>query len=405
MPDIFDGSIGYDLSGFPYDGSASVPQPPARPFGILQVLLYDEYFNLKRELNNFTNLYWEYNRIGGCGQCTFSVIQSADQHEKDFAPRTSVKIVIDGEVRYQGQIAKYVRSVQTGSEAIMPVFFGYLLNLDNVVVRRSYVNTEVSEIIKDIMDQDVIPNVDVDYSDVDIDETDYVVQSITFNHTVKDAFAILGQLAGNYEWGVDRDRLLYFKRPDRIVRHVAVLGREIQSFQQEKSYEAIQNIVNVFGSGGFLGRVSSSLSQRLFGYKETNVFESAVSEASDGNRIAAISVKFLGASQRRTNFSYMKDDEFLERSLPIGAMAITTSSLRRLKKYGASAPGRRNTYGRNTSVYPNKYGNLANDQIGTIRYSLAGKGLNVGISLTENIPTLGDQLKRVEYEIRDLQRR
>lgn len=371
----------------------------------LKITLHDEYFNLKAELSSWMGVWWEYNRTGGCGQCSLPVLKNADDYEVLYRPRTSVRISVDGEVRYQGRIVKIERSVKSTGESITAVFYGYLSQLSKVIVRADYEGMELSQIVKDILDNYVLPKTDVTYTPSEISQTDYSVGSLSFNHTAQDALLLLSQLAGNVEWGVDRNRKFYWRTQDRVVRRAFVLGREVNQFSEERSYEGVQNVVNVFGRDGYLTSPQSLSSQRIFGWSEGNRFESSISQSSDGNQLGAVTLSQLSGVQRSVSFGYLTQDEFLERNVPVGALAISKSRVPSLKKYGASTALRTNKYGASTPAYPNKYGNFTQDQLSGVRYQPIGKGLAVQVVLTQQVPSLATQQKRIEYQINDLQRR
>lgn len=374
--------------------------------GRFKVEFFDENFNRKAELGKWAQVWWEYNRVGGCGQGVLSLLRDADNYEPLLRPQTSVRFSVGGQLRYQGRILKVTRAVRPGSELITATFYGYLSQLSKVIVRGSYQNTEISQIVLDILDNYVVPYTDVSYSASDIQATDYVVQSLSLNHTAQDAVVLLAQLAGNVEWGVDRNRKFFFRQQDGVVRKVLMLGRDLTEFQEERSFENVVNVLNVFGSAGYISSPESGVSQDVFGRAEANRFESAISEPSDANRLGAVVLKGSGGVQRAISASYIKDDEFLEQSLPVGAVAIQVGNVPLLKKYGASSAARpNNKYGASTPRRRNKYGNFTQDQLGTVRYTPAGKGLSVSLSLQQLVPTLATQQKRIEYEINELQRR
>lgn len=362
---------------------------------ILQVLLYDQYFNLKKEVNNYFSLYWEYARTGGCGQAVLIVMQNLDTFEADFKPKTSIKVVVDGVVRYHGRVLKVLRSIQSGQEVMQVVFYGFMSELEKIIVREDYSNMEVSMIVKDIMDNYVVGASDITYVSADVEATSYVVQALSFNHTVKDAFALLAQLGGNIEWGIDRNRQLFWKQTDQYVRRVYVVGRELTTYSEERSNEGVINKLNIFGGAGYISTVQSGLSIEVFGTNEGNHYESAITEASDSNQLGQVLLKQLSKIQRRVQFEYVSNDVFIESSVPLGSTAVSKSQVPRLNKYATFKYG---TVGI-------KYGNFTQDQINLIRYTLEGGGMRVQIALEEQIPSLSTQQKQIEYQIRELQRR
>lgn len=371
-----------------------------------QVLLYDQDFSLKKELGAWAMPpWWEYNRFGGCGQCQISVLMDSDAYEQLFSPRTSVRILVDGEVRYQGRILKFQRRVSTGVQMVTATFYGYASQLARVIVRETYSNMEVSAIVKDILQNYVDPNTDISYVLSEIQATDFTLTSVVFNHSAQDALVFLGQIAGPFEWGVDRNRKFFWRRQDNVVRRIWMLGREINAYDEERSYENVVNSINVFGRDGYLTTPEAASSQDTFGFSEENHFESAITQPSDGNQLGAVILSGRSGVQRAIGLQYLIPDEFLERNVPIGGVSVGIGTVSTRRKYGASTASRRNKYGVSTSSARNKYGVLTSDQLSNVRYSVNGKGLTVQVTVTQEIPTLATQQKRIQYQINELQRR
>ena len=52
-----------------------------------------------------------------------------------------------------------------------------------------------------------------------------------------------------------------------------------------------------------------------------------------------------------------------------------------------------------------KYGNIKRDQFSSIQYKLVNGGISAQLTIVDDVPNAGDLQKRVEYEVKDLQRR
>jgi len=362
---------------------------------VFDIHFFDNRGNLSYVFSKIANCDWEYNRKGGCGQCNLVVTAPFDFIESKLIPQTSVKIYVNNQLRYTGKLLRYTKQSEPGNEKIILTFYGYLTELAGIIVRETYENTEISAIVTDILDNYVLPNSEISYSAADIESTDYSVQSLALNHSAKDALVLLAQLGGNIEWGVDRNKNFFFKKTDAVVRRVYVVGREVTMFNEIRNDENIVNILNIFGNAGFLAQIQSTQSVETFGSKEANLFESSITEVSDANRLGFVNLKNSAGYQRNIQFLIIKPDEFIETATPLGATTLRTAVFRGLNKYGTSIK-----YG--TS---NRYGNLRPDQIENIRYNIAGGGLAISITMSDDIPSIADTQKRTEFELKDLQRR
>jgi len=360
----------------------------------LEIIIYDKNGDPAGYLNKIASIDWEYNRRGGCGQANAIISAPYDDMVTKLLPRTQVGIFIDNQLRYKGKLSKLNRIVQSGNEAIQCIFYGFINDLSTLIVNADYADDEISVIIKDILDNYVLPYSDITYDDADIEETDYAVSVISFNHTIMDAFRLLGDLAGNVEWGVDRDKKFFFKATDPNIRRVYVLGREVDSYVEERKDESVVNQVRVFGSSGLLTTLTAAFSNTVHGTKTANLFEGSISEASDAARLGSVYLKKTSNSQRAVKFSINKPDEFIELSTPLGATTVNANFVNRLQKYS--------TFKYGTS---NKYGNLKRDQIQNIRYFITGGGMRLEMTLQDDVPNLGDLQKRFEYELKEVQRR
>lgn len=359
--------------------------------------LLDVNGDLKRKLTGRINVDWEYLRTGGCGQANVSTpYKVGGEVDLSIAPGDELSLKIDNDIRYCGKLLKISRRISSGDEGVDLMFYGYMTELSEVIINETFENMEISDIVKAILDEKIVGVKKVTYDDADIDESGFSVASITFNHDVLSALSFLGDLAGNMEWGVDSDKRFYFKRADTNVRRTYHIGRDILEYQEVEDHEAVKNVAYVYGSTNeLLATLMSGGSVTTFGRREINIFESSISEPSDGNRLGIVNVKNLDNRARRINVRLAKDDHFIEESHPFGAVAIVLEPFSSPQKYGNNFK-----YGRNK-----KYGSLKQDQISVIKYVMSGGGLDVSLVVSQDIVNAGDQQKQVELQIKDLQRR
>lgn len=368
---------------------------------VFDILLYDKYDNLSKVLSNIANIQWEYNRIGGCGQALIEIDQPYDSMESAFVPNCSVKILYKGQLRYWGKMLKYRKNIKTKQDNINLTMFGYQTELSNVVVSKTYVGTEVSLIIKDILDNYVTPNTKITYNAANIVATGYSVSNLVLNHTAQDAIALLADFAGNTEWGVDCNRSFFFKQTDPNIKGVYIIGREIDQYQEERDDSQVLNVVNVYGaSNAFIATITSQMSINKFGRKEYNVFESSISTNSDANRLGSVAIQAGGNSQRAIKFRFITPDVFIETMQPLGARAVNLNKINQLNKYGPSTTAKVNKYGVGL-----KYGAINRDQFQNIRYVASGGGLEITATMNSDLPNMGDNQKQLLAEIQNQQRR
>lgn len=361
--------------------------------------LLDKNGSLKKMIAGKSVIGWEYLRTGGCGQCEVNTaFKVGGDFDNSLAPGDELRLKIGNQLRYSGKLIKVGRSIKSGAESIDLIFYGYISELSDVIVNETYEGMEISDIVKDILDNYVVGIKNVSYSASDIEETSFSPASIVFNHDVLSALTLLAELAGDVEWGVDRNKNFYFKRRDTNVRRTYHIGREIYEYQEIEDHEAVKNVVNVFGSESSvvpLSTITSAGSVSTFGRKESNIFQSSIVEPSDANRLGLVNVKNTDSKIRQIQVRMKQDDYFVESSHPLGATTIVFEPLRTPKKYGNNFK-----YGRNE-----KYGSLKRDQISSIRYTMVGGGMDIQLVISQDIPNVGDQQKQVENQIEDLQRR
>ena len=361
--------------------------------------LRDKNGDLKKMLTDKQVSSWEYLRVGGCGQAdVITPFKIGGDFDNALAAGDELRVKINDQLRYSGKLLKVKRIIRSGEEGINLTFYGYISELSDVNVNETYEGMEISDIIKDILDNYVVGVKKITYNDSDIEETNFSVASVVFNHDALSAIKFLADLAGDFEWGVDRNKSFYFKQRDTNVRRTYSIGREIYEYEEDEDHESVKNVINVFGANSSvvpLATINSAGSVLVFGRKETNIFESSIVESSDANRLGLVTVKNMDNKIRQIQVKMKQDDYFVESSHPLGATTIVLEPFRSPEKYGHNFK-----YGQNK-----KYGSLKRDQISAIRYTMVGGGMDILLVVSQDIANMGDQQKQVELQIKDLQRR
>lgn len=358
------------------------------------IRLFNRYGDLQKVLDNKAIVSWEYNRKGGCGQGSCQIPTPDDSLEHAIRPGAFLRVYMDEEVRYTGRLIRSSRMIGKGVQDLNLTFYGFLIDLSTLIVSATYVGQGVKDILIDILDNYVLPYSDVSYNASDIDDPGYSVEDLVLNHTVKDAVTLLANLSGSVEWGVDSSRNFFFKLTDRNIKNVFLIGKDITQFTEERKDDEIINSLNVFGAEGATVTIESSLSIATHGKRQANLFETSISSGTDLFRLGYNYLKNTASSRRSIKFSLNEPDIFIERTRALGACAVSVLPIRLLPKYHQFKYG--------TSK---KYGNLKRDQFSNIRYTIQGGGINADITLLDDVPNVGDLQKRVEFEIKDLQRR
>ena len=152
---------------------------------IHKIIIADRAFNIIEEIHNKAgNLSWEWNRIGGCGAFSFTV---PTRFCREISLGGNFNVVIkrlnpssgDYDTWYQGRIENKIHNLKGGNdESITVKGQGYLTELSDIYVDRDYTSKEVSVIVKDILDNDIVPNSNITYDGGDIVATGFTIDSL-----------------------------------------------------------------------------------------------------------------------------------------------------------------------------------------------------------------------------------
>lgn len=363
---------------------------------IYKILISDREFNPRAEIQDIvTNLSWEYNRIGGCGACSFDI---PDRYAEDtvlgmgFNVKISRKNPTTGvyDLWYQGRIENKNYTVNGQSEDITVQVAGYQSALADVYVDANYSSQEVSVVVKSILDNYITPNTDITYSAGDITATSFTPDTLSFNSNGLECMTTLGSIVGSREWGVDKDRNFFFKARSADVGQRYWLGDKILKFTADISSRDIVNRVIVTGglSGGspYTATFNDTVSQLKWKRKDKVFQNSAITTSSVASQFADSIFAEFSEIVRRAKVDIL-DEVLIENTIPIPLLRI----IPRLVKYGQKKYG------------GFLYSGHVDYQVNRVQYKIDQKGnLTISMSIGQLRPTVAENISQLSYQIDQL---
>lgn len=221
---------------------------------IVKIELRDKSFNILENFDaEFMNLSWEYNRIGGCGSFSFDLPRqycnekfiSGDFNVRIYVRNASTKVY---DLWFQGIVEDKSPNVRGIDETISVQGHGYQAQLSRIqLINVTYTGQEISVIVKDLLDNYIVPNTDIIYSGADIQATGFTPDSITFNTDALNAIQTLADITGTREWGVNSSRSLFFKQRSSSAGLYFSFGDKMTAYYSDDSFKDIVNRVIVQG--------------------------------------------------------------------------------------------------------------------------------------------------------------
>ncbi len=254
---------------------------------MFRVLVSNRSFNRLEYLDSVVdNLSWDYSAIGGCGSCRFS-IPMRRTFPRNIAPDFNVKVYKRNDstdsfdLWYQGYIRNNIRRVDVKKETRDILCVGYAEQLNHIHVSKTYsTSTEISVIVKDVLDTFIVPETAITYSASDIVASSFSASQLKFNHKGKSVIQTLADLV-DYEWGVTADRKFYFKPRSTTVGLRYVEGRQLTNFFSDDYSGGIVNRIiikggDVSGSPFRPAAFDHANSQLKWGRRDEEVDNSAI---------------------------------------------------------------------------------------------------------------------------------
>lgn len=358
-----------------------------------RVELRDRSFTLLEVLDKeIMSLSWDYSRLGGCGGFSFSLPRRYGE-EKFISGDFNVRIYIRDSsgtynLWYQGIVESKSPSINGGKESLEVSGHGYYAQLSRIYVDEDYSSTEVSAIVKDILDTYITPNTDIAYSTYDIDDTGFTADTLNFNTDAKSALESCADIVGSREYGVDKYRNFYFVARSSTPGFIFPLGRRITGFNPEQNFKDIVNRVIVQGGdvagSPYFKSYDDTSSQLKFGRRD-KVFENTaiVTDAVSEQYADSIFAEYRDV-MFRASASLVDYETQVEATIPIPQAQV----------WGAGI-----TYG--TRYYGTfLYGGLMNWQINKIKYSFDNNGaFKVSLDLGMMRPSIAEDFAQIDHKL------
>jgi len=373
-----------------------------------------------------SRLGWEYNTVGGCGECEIVL-------RRDFDNYGSIDLDLDVQIwrdldplgtqgtRLPAQLPFQLGSTATGSRElrwrgfireITPIFdevesvrlrcSGYSRQLEYLIVTdpatngpKTYTSMECSAIARDIIDNYVVLGSKVKRTSALalVQSTGVTVQELTFNGSVWEALKTLAEIGGNAEYGVTAEREIYFTPRQQVVKQVYILGNNVKMYQAVRSSDDIVNWVYLQGGDGTFYRLTNGPYKS--GYqKERVVLQSAISNATDATLWGISYFARFGASQPKGSLSLAASDDWIEHvGNPMGLLRVLGGIM--FVAGGTRLPAQlpvalATTLGATTDQ---------SFRVAGITYAPTENGLRINIQLGERSSGIADQFRNIEYQL------
>jgi len=368
-----------------------------------RIELADRSFNVLEYLEKEAmGVSWEYARIGGCGSFSFDLPRELC-NEKYISGDFNVKIKRRNpatgayDLWYQGIVERKEPSLRGARETVQVTGHGYFAQLGRIRLTETYSSTEISVIVKDILDTYVTPNTDITYDAGDIEATSFTPDTLEFkNVTALEALQTCAETAGGVEYGVDRNRKFIFKARSTTVNFLLpASGGKLRDYSYEDDFSAIVN--QVFIQGGDVsgspftysvpGDGSSTLatvSQLKYGRRDRVIQNSAIVTNAVAQQFADTIFAEFSDVVRRGRGRLVDYEDLIEDTTPLGLF---------------QAKVRGTTYGeKHYGTF--LYSGPISFQIDRITYSInKDSDLEIGLTLGELRPDEAEYISRLENRI------
>lgn len=371
---------------------------------IVRLVLSDRSFNVLEYLENeMMNLTWEYSRIGGCGSISFDLPRkycdekaiSGDFNLRLYVRNPSTKAY---DLWYQGIVEQKSPNVRGADETVSIQGHGYQAQLSRIQLRGlTYSSQEASVIVKNLLDNYIVPYTDITYSVGDLEATSFTFDTLEFSTDALSAIQTIADTVGGRDWGVDKNRKFYFKARSTTVGFRFPLGDKVTSFSDDDSFKDIINRVVV--QGGDIAGVPFSpdptasaynnyASQLKYGRRDTIYQNSSVLTASVAEQIAASILTEKSDVIRRARCELATYETQIEATLPLPLFNL----IARGTFYGEKLYG--------TFLYSGQI----SFQINRVVYKLRSEdsSITTSLELGQPLPNISETIGQLKYQIEQL---
>lgn len=182
----------------------------------------------------------------GCGEFTLTLGRKPE-FDLTYNHRVDIHLFGDSNPWYSGYIIKKP-TAGTTENTFTYEGFGYFNQLENTLVNQVYENSEISNIVKNIMTTWIESDTDIRYRASKIIHTGYTANKLLFDYvTGKEAIEQLSEFATNFVFGVDEYRELFFKPIPREINEDSRywIGWHVHEFTPEEDIESVTNYIYV----------------------------------------------------------------------------------------------------------------------------------------------------------------
>lgn len=305
--------------------------------------------------NQIVSLSWEYKKQGGCGKFKMELKRNFD--DLSGLTATNLQEMYDIQVFVTsglgGTSTLYYRGYVDGirpsledSERVIVSGCGYSNRLDKIIIHdgtgapREYTNTTISGVLSSLVNDFITPKTSIAEGDIDTFLTQII--SMKFNGTVKEALDKLASIVGA-EWGVDRNKELYFLNESQTVSDRFVIGKDISVINDEYDYSEIVNSLIIEGgdveneagdSVPFRSIEEDQASIDLYGLHQKVVKNSSITDAYLAKQYAQSVFYKQAMYSRNLSVRLPFNKKLIETSVPLGRVTMSKNPLFRRKKYG-----------------------------------------------------------------------
>lgn len=226
----------------------------------------------------------------GCGQFNF-ILAKKPSFPIEYRTRVDIHLFNDTGPWFSGYIMEPPIEGTTEVE-YRYAGFGFYYQLETCIVDKKYTNTEISLIVKDIIQTFVEPGTDIVYDAAKIEDTGYTVNEIEFNKvSAKRALDDLADMAQDFVMGVEEDRKFFFRaiNTSTNVNAIKVVGKHLKRYILEKDASKILNKIYILAGkitsgSNYICTVEDSASQNKYGIREGTLTIPSSLNLSDAQR-------------------------------------------------------------------------------------------------------------------------
>lgn len=198
----------------------------------------------------------------GCGEFTLTLGKQLEEVTLTYNHRIDISLFGDGNPWYSGYITK-IPKPGTTEKTFVYEGYGFFNQLNDVIINDTYEDTEISQIVKNIMTTTIEPNTDVVYNASKIYSTDYTANKLKFSYvTAKEALSNLVDFAGDYVYGVDEYQQFFFKPVTTEINEDSRfwVGWHAHEFKPEESIDDLKNYVYIKASSTYVTKLATAIS-------------------------------------------------------------------------------------------------------------------------------------------------